>query len=114
MKKKQPKPNLPATNSPITNLPGYPHYPASEDIFNHDKKEGDLDPEDVSKRKSANEGKGSSNEKDFKDDVSGGDLDITGAELDDAQEALGSEDEENNAYSLGGENHKDLEEDKGD
>lgn len=40
----------------------------------------------------------------------GGDLDIPGAELDDELEAIGSEDEENNYYSLGGDNHIDLEE----
>jgi hypothetical protein len=40
------------------------------------------------------------------------DLDIPGAELDDAGEKIGSEDEENNYYSLGGDNHGDLEEDK--
>ena len=40
------------------------------------------------------------------------DLDIPGSELDDADEAIGEEDEENNYYSLGGENHEDLEEDK--
>ena len=40
------------------------------------------------------------------------DLDIPGAELDDADEKIGSEDEENNYYSLGGDNHDDLEEDK--
>jgi hypothetical protein len=39
------------------------------------------------------------------------DLDIPGAELDDENEMIGSEDEENNAYSLGGDNHEDLEED---
>jgi hypothetical protein len=42
-----------------------------------------------------------------------GDLDIPGAELDDKQEEIGSEDEENNYYSIGGDNHNDLEEDKG-
>lgn len=114
MKKKRPRLNLPSTNEPIANLPGYPHYPVSEDIYIQGKKEGEVDPEDLSKRKSANEAKGSANEKDFTDDVSGSDLDVPGTELDDAQELLGSEDEENNAYSLGGENHKDLEEDKGD
>jgi hypothetical protein len=41
------------------------------------------------------------------------DLDIPGAELDDKQEEIGSEDEENNYYSIGGDNHNDLEEDKG-
>ena len=40
------------------------------------------------------------------------DLDIPGAELDDKDEAIGEEDEENNYYSLGGDNHEDLEEDR--
>ena len=43
----------------------------------------------------------------------GEDLDIPGAELDDMNEEIGEEDEENNYYSLGGDNHEDLEEDKG-
>ena len=43
-------------------------------------------------------------------DFSGQDLDIPGAELDDAGENVGAEDEENNTYSLGGDNHNDLEE----
>jgi len=32
--------------------------------------------------------------------------------LDDRDEAIGEEDEENNYYSLGGDRHEDLEEDK--
>jgi hypothetical protein len=44
--------------------------------------------------------------------VPGQDLDIPGSELDDADEKIGGEDEENNYYSLGGDNHDDLEEDK--
>ena len=40
-------------------------------------------------------------------DVSGDDLDVPGAELDDENEALGTEDEENNPYSLGSDNHND-------
>ena len=43
----------------------------------------------------------------------GDELDIPGAELDDVNENVGEEDEENNYYSLGGENHEDLEENKG-
>jgi len=93
-----------------------PVYPAGEDIYNKFREEQDINPEDISKKKSPNEEddlkKG--NEKDFEDDVSGEDLDIPGAELDDEQEKIGSEDEENNHYSLGGDNHDDLEEDKGD
>lgn len=42
-------------------------------------------------------------------DFAGEDLDIPGTELDDAQEARGSEDEENNHYSLGSEQNEDLE-----
>lgn len=33
--------------------------------------------------------------------IAGGDLDVPGSELDDADEAIGEEDEENNSYSLG-------------
>ncbi|MEX2235183.1 MAG: hypothetical protein WD824_23675 [Cyclobacteriaceae bacterium] len=40
-------------------------------------------------------------------DMAGKDLDIPGAELDDENEAIGSEDEENNSYSLGGDAHED-------
>lgn len=41
------------------------------------------------------------NEESFKDNISPSDLDIPGAELDDANEEIGEEDEENNDYSLG-------------
>ncbi len=50
--------------------------------------------------------------KDEGDRSPGDDLDIPGTELDDADEEIGEEDEENNYYSLGGDNHEDLEEDK--
>jgi hypothetical protein len=40
-------------------------------------------------------------------DMAGSDLDVPGAELDDENEAIGSEDEENNPYSLGGDAHED-------
>jgi len=92
-------------------------YPPNEDIYNRSTKVADADPEDTGVKKDAVEMSRSGeakNEKDFKDDHSGSDLDIPGAELDDAQEDIGSEDEENNYYSLGGDNHNDLEEDKGD
>ena len=92
-------------------LSGYPPYPASDDIYNKYFEEKDINPEDVSTSKGSNEKDGTLNEKDFEDDVSGSDLDIPGAELDDNQENIGSEDEENNYYSLGGDNHNNLEED---
>lgn len=43
--------------------------------------------------------------------VSGEDLDVPGAELDNMNEEIGEEDEENNYYSLGGDRHENLEED---
>jgi hypothetical protein len=76
-------------------LPGYPTYPASEDIYNQDKEEKEIDPEEISKLK-----------EDSVDDT----LDVPGSELDNAQEEIGSEDEENNYYSLGGDDHDNLEE----
>lgn len=88
----------------------YPLYPPSEDIYYQDKKEMEIDPNNPSKHKAPNEAAGSMNEKDFEDDSSGDDLDVPGAELDDQQERVGNEDEENNYYSLGGDNHNDLEE----
>lgn len=72
----------------------YPHYPEKEDIFKKSKREPySLDDEDEEMEM---------------------DLDVPGAELDDADEFIGEEDEENNYYSLGGDNHNDLEEDNGD
>lgn len=92
-------------------LPGYPLYPPEDDIYYREEKT-DIDPEDPEgKRKKRYEVPETTNEKDFEDDMSGSDLDIPGAELDDAQEDIGSEDEENNYYSLGGDNHDDQESD---
>ncbi|WP_293896738.1 hypothetical protein [Flavobacterium sp.] len=93
--------------------PSNVNYPESEDIYNMDKEETEIDPEDISKNKISNSSDGNYNEKSFNQDKSGSDLDIPGSELDDAQETTGSEDEENNGYSIGGDNHNDLEEDNG-
>ena len=41
------------------------------------------------------------NEKGFGKNISGSDLDVAGAEEDDANEEIGEEDEENNPYSMG-------------
>ncbi|MEO5775917.1 MAG: hypothetical protein ABIQ27_03370 [Flavobacterium sp.] len=90
--------------------PGYPNYPPSEDIYNTDKEETEIDPEDISRKKTSNGNDGKYNEKTFEEDQSGDDLDIPGSELDEQQEDIGSEDEENHGYSIGGDNHNDLEE----
>jgi len=96
------------------NLPEYPLYPGTEDIYNKFKKEKNLDPEDISKlKKSDNSDKARTNiEKESNDDASGSNLDIPGSELDDEQENVGDEDEENNYYSIGGDDHNNLDEDK--
>jgi hypothetical protein len=70
-----------------------PEYPDNEDIYKKEKEERFV-------------------EEDSAESVTpGSDLDVPGSELDDADEAVGEEDEENNYYSLGGEDHNDLEED---
>lgn len=103
-----------STDKEDQNLEGYPHYPSSEDIYRQEEKLQDVSSNDISKMKTTNPPADSWNELDFEEDVSGEDLDVPGSELDDMQESIGSEDEENNYYSLGGDNHDDLEEDTGD
>ena len=87
-------------------------YPPSEDIYNQFQKEMEIDPEDITKKKAPVEINNvrELNEKDFDEDVSGADLDIPGSELDDELENSGSEDEENNHYGIGGDNHSNLDE----
>jgi hypothetical protein len=112
--KKEPRISDEAKGNKI-DLPGNPVYPASEDIYSKAKREEDTDSGKVPKPNKASRKKAEKrNEKDFDEDVSGKDLDVPGSELDDDQENIGSEDEENNYYSLGGDDHNDLEEDKGD
>jgi len=94
----------------------YPLYPENEDIYIKSREEKELDPEDISKIKitSPADEVVSDIDSEFNEDVIGSDLDIPGSELDDRQEMLGSEDEENNYYSLGGDDHNNLDEDKDD
>lgn len=72
------------------------NYPENEDIFNqeaHVSLDGDGIPETDSVSN---------------DEITDG-LDIPGSEMDDQQQIIGSEDEENNYWSLGGDNHESLE-----
>jgi hypothetical protein len=91
---------------------GYPSYPSTEDIYGKYQKAKN-NPEDTSKIKDQADfrKKRQNNEEEFSENMSGDDLDIPGSELDDDLEINGDEDEENNYYSLGGDNHNDLEED---
>jgi len=84
-------------------------YPAGEDIYNNLKEEQDIDPENIAANKSPNSTDALNN-----DAAPGKDLDIPGSELDDAEEMIGSEDEENNYYSISGDNHLELEESQGE
>jgi hypothetical protein len=66
---------------------GDPEYPAKDDIYANEKIER------------------------FEDEASDdNDLDVPGSEEDDQDEKIGEEDEENNYYSLGGDDHNDLDE----
>jgi|WetSurMetagenome_2_1015567.scaffolds.fasta_scaffold1029687_1 hypothetical protein len=97
------------------NLRGYPLYSAGEDFYSKYQEDKDVDTEDISLIEVSAED----------DEVTTicvldsehqtvGNLDVPGSELDDEQEEIGSEDEENNYYSLGGDDHLDLEEDNGE
>jgi len=111
------QPNLPADNeNKKIFLLGSSLYPAVEDIYHQSQKEDNINPEDIDTIKESNEKNvvAADNEKDFKDDISGSDLDIPGSDLDDEQENIGNEDEENNYYSLGGDDHNSLDEDNGE
>lgn len=76
---------------------GNPVYSSDEDIYSRAKKET-FNNEDTEENKEK------------KPEGPGNDLDVPGAELDDADEMIGEEDEENNYYSLGGDDHNDLDE----
>jgi hypothetical protein len=145
-------------NEEEKDFPGYPHYPAKDDILNQPDAErvyvdvenlsrsntqtssalpdrsvktpaadelpqalGDMDDDTIVEGTDADVTKDDlialgEQDADFgrRDElaVTGDDLDVPGAEDDDANEEIGEEDEENNYYSLGGDAHDNLEEDK--
>jgi hypothetical protein len=105
-----------AENRMNISIQGYPLYPTSDDIYNKSKQEQNIDPQDISKAKAINEADNdeTGNQTDEDDVISGEGLDVPGSELDDEQEDIGNEDEENNYYSLGGDDHNDLKEDQGE
>ncbi|MEO9023331.1 MAG: hypothetical protein ABI237_18795 [Ginsengibacter sp.] len=80
---------------------GDPEYSEEEDIYNREEKKSYDDKELPREQKE---------EEPISQSVG---LDVPGANLDDPDEALGEEDEENNYYSLGGDDHSDLDEEEG-
>src|SRR6476661_7530995 len=114
-------------------FPGYPHYPAKEDIMDQrtDAHRVDMDVENLPANRNATGVNQMGTEADVSDDdlavlnstdqeigipqnISNEDLedlDVPGSDLDDENESIGEEDEENNYYSLGGDRHEGQEED---
>lgn len=87
-----------------SNLPADLNYDAKEDIYNQEERVSMDDEGNIIDK----------NEEEVEEaerNMVGSDLDVPGSELDDDDEVIGEEDEENNYYSLGGDNHDDLEED---
>jgi len=81
-------------------FPDYPPYPPDEDIYSQYIEETEVDPEEPSRFKKPMILADLINQLDFKKEMLADDLDVPGSELDDEQERIGSEDEENNYYSL--------------
>jgi hypothetical protein len=88
----------------------YPLYPSNDDIFVKCHEEKDINPENIADNSTYNAKSFTKNGKNYNEDIYGSDLDVPGSELDDEQENIGNEDEENNYYSIGGDDHNDLDE----
>ena len=146
------------SNNQDKSFPGYPHYPASEDITKSDNNNGqqpiaadgtgfidqadnpngrtgatspasgtdaDVTNEDLEILDAADQNMDRTDGNNLQqakldsvdddgDELNEDELDVPGSEDDDANESIGEEDEENNYYSLGGDNHEAQEERKGD
>ncbi len=77
-------------------------YPINEDIYNQEVKAKKINPDNINTEKTIDQKEGQWNENSFNTSTEnklGDNLDVPGSELDDAQENIGSEDEENNYYS---------------
>jgi len=85
-------------------------YPAEEDIYNKGIRAENKIVDENTDFETGYKGPDSIEELNFRKNHKTGGLDVPGAELDDISEEIGEEDEENNYYSLGGDNHENLEE----
>lgn len=88
---------------------GYPLYPETEDIYSKFKKEKRIETEHESKLK-VKEFVGSGNDKDYIDDITWSELDIPEIESVDVGDVPDIDDEENDYFSLGVDDHIDPEE----
>ena len=98
----------------VNSQEGYPLYPPTEDIYSKYHEEKNLDPDRISQAENSSDPEEFivSDASDIINDMSDNILGDSGLELDDYQENIGLEDEENNYYSLGGDDHLDLEEEQ--
>ena len=84
--------------------PDYHEYPEGEDIYLKDK-ETDIDPEKLAERPMKSENGADDEILKTNPHAVSNPVDTPGSELDDTLEEAGSEDEENNYYSLGRDNN---------
>lgn len=88
------------SENPKKKIYGNPEYSASDDIYSNEE-EIPFNDKELSRKQDG---------KDERPLDEG--LDVPGAGLDDADELIGEEDEENNYYSIGGDDHNDLDEEE--
>jgi hypothetical protein len=91
-------------------LPGYPAYPASDDIYSKGEKIQNINPDDNTPIKETSQKDDRWNEKAPSTLLTGDDLDIPDMEMIEKDEEIGEEDEENSYYSIGGDEHNNLDE----
>jgi hypothetical protein len=91
-------------------IPDELKYPPEEDIYNKGIRAGNKIVDENSDFETGYKGASEIEELNFRKKHENGELDVPGAEQDDIAEEIGAEDEENNYYSLGGDNHENLEE----
>lgn len=85
-------------------FPDYPEYPENEDIYSRNK-ETEIDPEKLAERPLKAENGAEDEILKTNPHAVSNPVDTPGSELDDTLEEAGSEDEENNYYSLGSDNN---------
>jgi hypothetical protein len=95
----------------VANDAGYPQYPVAEDIYVQSTNEGELSPDSNTEIAEPTSVIKDWHDKEFDPDALKSELDTPGPELDKKGKKIGGEDEENNYYSIGGDDHNDLEED---
>jgi hypothetical protein len=101
------------TSKPKDAPKGYPLYPKKDDIYSRSKEEKQVDPDNLARMKNKDSQFELDPEEELEIDgnIPEDELDVPGSDLDDDQEDIGNEDEENNYYSIGGDNHENLDED---